>query len=369
MVLSKFAAVLHADRAIHGSSVKLDCLRSDCHQRKACNKIYMRWAFKIGRLEFIKLLGSADIVDMHRSEINEVKIFMPSLSDLDGDMEVLPVQLTGLQLDELGKAMLTSSGSLWARLILGGEGPSYHPVFANITTIGISTEISIRDIRKNRTIRRITNASDEWWTTATSWIEVFSGQDIKQLGPARALWRSGNRLQILPLTELERLESLFAVAKPDVSGIVNLKRLRASFAQASDGALPPDEWLFIRDARSLYGAGEYRRAVIDVGSAAEVAITTLIRDKLARRGMSQSDISTAIARAATKTLGGKRTFYESELQLGRLPPRFQSLVIDVRNDAVHLNREIRKVDAKRAIAAGERLVTRVSPLAAFIPSS
>lgn len=298
-----------------------------------------------------------------------VTIFMPNSATKDGDIEVLPVQLAGLQLDEFGRAIMTSSGMLWARLILGDEGPPYKPALANITTMGISTEISIRDIRKNRTIRRITRASDEWWTTVTSWIEVFSGQDIKQLGPARELWRSGNRLQILPLTEAETLESFYAVAKPDVSGIVNLKQLRASFAQAGDGALPPDEWLFIRDARSLYRAGEYRRAVIDVGNAAEVAITTLIRDKLARRGASQSEISNTIALAATKTLGGKRTFYESQLQLGMLPPRFQRLIIDTRNDAVHLNREIRKVDAQRAIAHAERLVKRVAPLAAFIPPS
>ncbi|WP_131811247.1 hypothetical protein [Mycobacterium kubicae] len=286
----------------------------------------------------------------------------------DGKLTIDAPELPGLQLDDLAK-VVTKVATTWARLINGIEGPPYEPALVNITQAGIIVEISIKDIQKNRTIQRVSKASDDWWTAVTSWIEVFSKQDIKQLGPARQLWRSGRRLQFFPLTEAERLESLFLAIKPDVSGVIDLKHLRASFAQAGEGVLPPDEWVFLRDARSLYFAGEYRRATIDVGSATEIALVTLIRKKLALKGMRQGDIAKEIARCETKTLGGKRTFYETTLGLGRLPQGFERFVLKARNDAVHMNRTITKVDARRAIAHAEQLVKRAAPLAAFIPSS
>ncbi len=39
---------------------------------------------------------------------------------------------------------------------------------------------------------------------------------------------------------------------------------------------PPAEWLLIRDSRSLMRAGQNRRAIIDAGTAAEIAMTALI---------------------------------------------------------------------------------------------
>jgi hypothetical protein len=52
---------------------------------------------------------------------------------------------------------------------------------------------------------------------------------------------------------------------------------------------PPAEWLFIRDARSLLSAGDFRRAVIDACTAAELSVTALIDRKFDQPGTSPAD--------------------------------------------------------------------------------
>jgi hypothetical protein len=42
---------------------------------------------------------------------------------------------------------------------------------------------------------------------------------------------------------------------------------------------PHAEWLVVSDARSLLGAGEYRRAVIDACAVADLSVTDLIDRK------------------------------------------------------------------------------------------
>ncbi len=58
---------------------------------------------------------------------------------------------------------------------------------------------------------------------------------------------------------------------------------------AANGTQPPDEWLFIRDARSFDNAKQYRRAVIDACTAAELSRTTLIDNKFAADDTSAKD--------------------------------------------------------------------------------
>jgi hypothetical protein len=292
---------------------------------------------------------------------------MPYLGTDDyGRITAVPPDLVGLQFDELWNSVLTRSGSMWAKLILGSDGPPYRPEIAMIGTLGVTTIIRANDVGTNQTIRKMTRRSDDWWTTVTSWIEVLSGQDIKQIGPARQLWHNGTRLQFVPLNEEERHESAMRAFKPDVTGIVNSEQLRASFFHAGNDELPPDEWLFLRDARSLYRAGEYRRALIDVGSAAEVALARIVERDLTKKRKSAAYIAGKLNSMDRLTLGQKTGFVEDQLKLKKLPRNFKSIVLDKRNDAVHL-RDTRKIDAKRAIAKTTKLVERATPLATLIP--
>lgn len=294
-----------------------------------------------------------------------VTLTMPVLSiDSDRNATVDPPNLAGLQFDELWNSILTQSGSMWAKFITRGD-PPYKPAIGSLTTIGVTATLS-DDTDVANILRKMASVSDEWWTTATSWIEVLSGQDIKQIGPARQLWHNGTRLQFFPLNEEERRESAIQAATPDVTGIVNSEQMRASFIHAGNNKLPPDEWLFLRDARSLCRAGEYRRALIDVGSAAEVALARIVQNELAKKGESPAHIAGKLIKMEHMTLGRKMGFVEGHLKLRKLPRNFESVVLDKRNDAVHL-RGTRKIDTERAIAKTRKLIERATPLASLIP--
>lgn len=80
--------------------------------------------------------------------------------------------------------------------------------------------------------------------------------------------------------------------------------LQACVTAAGDQA-PPAEWLFIRDARSLLGAGQNRRAMIDAGTAAEVAMTNLIDRYLAAEEIAEP-VRKALAKRYTALEGVQR---------------------------------------------------------------
>ncbi|TDY05203.1 hypothetical protein BCL50_3991 [Mycolicibacterium litorale] len=273
-----------------------------------------------------------------------------------------------LSSDDLYNALLMRGGSMWARFILGGDGPLYEPRIANVSMLGVKATLRAADVADYESLRKLERRADDWWAAVTSWIEVLSGQDIKQIGPARQLWHNGTHLQFFPLNEQERLESAISAATPDVSGVVSSDQLRASFLHAGNGQLPPDEWLFLRDARSLHRAGEYRRALIDVGSAAEVALARIVENELADRSESPAFIAGKLSAMESLTLGQKIGYVEGHLKLRKLPPSFESVVLNKRNDAVHL-RPTRKIDAERAIGKTTKLVERATPLASLLCAS
>lgn len=291
---------------------------------------------------------------------------MPALGIESGKMVVLAPDLAAPHTDQLWNAVLSHGGSMWAKFILGGDRPPYTPKIANVSMIGVNATVRSMDVETIAALRKLERRADGWWMAVESWVEVLSGQDIKRIGPAKQLWHNGTRLQFVPLNEEERLESALQAATPDVSGIANHGQMRASFIHAGNGQLPPDEWLFLRDARSLHRAGEYRRALIDVGSAAEVALARIVENELARKGMSADDIRSKFGNWDHKTLGQKARHVEDTLKLKKLPRDFKSVVVDRRNDAVHL-RPTRKIDAERAIAKATKLVERATPLASLIP--
>lgn len=292
---------------------------------------------------------------------HRVTVSMPVLETKDDKVEIAAPSMTGIRLDN---PIFESASLFWGRLF-----PLDKPVVARVGKLGITTEVRANDLLKSKTLREMVRASEQWWTAVSSWIEVLTGQQIKRIGPERR--SAGGRegpLSILP-TSTEETMTWFVreMMRPDVTGIAEPAQLHASFVLAGRGEMPPDDWLFIRDARSLFRAGEYRRAVMDVGSAAELAIMRLIENKLTKQGKSTVYIAKQVDKAAKCTLGGKKTLFETQLKLGKLPPNFQSIVIDKRNDAVHLKAEIRQIDAKRAIGKTHKLVEKAIPLSSLIP--
>jgi hypothetical protein len=65
---------------------------------------------------------------------------------------------------------------------------------------------------------------------------------------------------------------------------MNAGQFRRCVTVADQLGPPRTEWLLLRDASSLCAGHDYRRAVLDAGLAAELAVTQLISGHLADRG-------------------------------------------------------------------------------------
>ncbi len=81
---------------------------------------------------------------------------------------------------------------------------------------------------------------------------------------------------------------------------------------------PPAEWALIRDARLLLNAGHIRRAVLDAGTAAELAMTMLVDNYLDDANI-QGPLRKAIT-GAYNNLGSKNALLKL-LRSGLMPSK------------------------------------------------
>jgi hypothetical protein len=186
----------------------------------------------------------------------------------------------------------------WGRIVTWTENFEA-PKAANVRRFGISLAVDVDDDSVRDTGRRIAEAMSTWWAAVSAWIEVLHGQDLSRLGPVEpgikfsgtTLWSRLYSLQGHPVRDGAILpvgSSNFGVVWPNYTSIA-AQQLQRCIDQAQHHGSPPAEWLLIRDANSLYAGHDYRRAVLDAGLAAELAVTNLIRTHLAAAGHANID--------------------------------------------------------------------------------
>ena len=153
---------------------------------------------------------------------------------------------------------------------------------------------------------------------------------------------------------------------------LQLRDLQACVTATGNQDPPPDEWLFIRDARSLLSAGQSRRAVVDAGTAAELAMTTLIDKYLDDTHVTDAAVRTAFGRF--NNLVAKKEVLKL-LRPGLLPERTQPDLIDLRNTADHGRSkaghrwdEITFEQAQTAVDIATAIVESAYPLASLLPT-
>ena len=134
---------------------------------------------------------------------------------------------------------------------------------------------------------------EAWWSLVSTWISIFTKQDFVEIGKTRSGIRVGPIVTWNGDADGLRVNGSKETSIPNVNDkgveIVNHRTLLACTRLAANGTQPPDEWLFIRDARSLVNARQYRRAVIDAGTAAELAMTALIDPTLTGMNLLQRE--------------------------------------------------------------------------------
>ena len=166
--------------------------------------------------------------------------------------------------------------------ILADEPETKHAIVAQCV---VTTEVDAHD--EDSFFDSIAVVSEEvadWWSWIGDWITVATGQDLTGSGERpRDLLTNGGFHAWSGYSDGRRRTPIgwgrqFLAAPV---GVLEPAQLQLAMDLVADDQCPETEWLFIRDARSLMQAGDYRRAVIDAGSAAELALTKLLQTRLA----------------------------------------------------------------------------------------
>jgi hypothetical protein len=146
---------------------------------------------------------------------------------------------------------------------------------------------------------------------------------------------------------------------------LGLHDLQACVTATGNQELPPAEWLFIRDAGSLLNSGQNRRAVIDAGTAAELAITTLI-DKCLVTANTAESVRTALLERYT-ALGGRASLLR-RLRKELLSDHLQRDLIEPRNLATHGGHLLTDAQARTAVDRAVDIVEEAYPLDSLLPT-
>ncbi len=205
---------------------------------------------------------------------------------------------------------------------------------------------------------------DDWWELFRSWLEIITSLNVSKRqasGDIRSepiwIWDSSDFAT--------RHDASIARSWPihnQPGAPVDRTTLEACMRLAADGQPPPAMWLFIRDARALIDSGDYRRAVIDAVTAAELAMTEILDQDLATTG---SVLSNALL-DRSRTLEGRARLMK-ELGAGSVPETFKNDLQVPRNKAAHGGVPQTLADATKALAVATNLVEQAEPSLGLIP--
>lgn len=244
------------------------------------------------------------------------------------------------------------------------------PTAVSVVRFGMAFEAAGDDGQVREAARRLAETTPLWWNAVRAWIEVLYGQDLSRLGPVEpgvhftdtTLWTWVNSLHGgQPLRDAAVLpvgSSSIRLTWPNYSPIEG-EQLQLCINHAEQYGMPEAAWLFIRDAKSLCAGHAFRRALLDAGLAAELAVTQLITDRLASGGMSGGKIKKELN---SNSMLSRRCEYWTTTCGGSLPADYHPRLITRRNAATHAGREFSDSDVQDAIAVAAEIVGQAYPL-------
>jgi hypothetical protein len=257
----------------------------------------------------------------------------------------------------------------WGRVAIGGPDLSAPPKAVTVNRFRIATTTVGDDDHVRDVGRRLAEAMRKWWADVSAWIEILHGQDLSLLGPVEpGLQFSGATLSAR-LYSLQghpiRAGALLPVG-PASFGVVwprhmpiDAEQLQRCISHAEQHGPPSTEWSLVRDANSLCAGQDFRRAVLDAGLAAELAVTHLITGYLTTHGHTAESIESILDR---HMMLGKRCQYWITQCGGVLPADYWSRLIRPRNSATHTGRTPSEPEASEAIAVATKIVAQAFPV-------
>ena len=164
-----------------------------------------------------------------------------------------------------------------------GPGQSPIPLAAVVRQLRFVTEGAAGDSREFLSTReRIQRDQTDWWSCLATGFGVANSQDLIGLGRQRSFVHH----LLIWVAEPEDRQALefsafTSYGRPYCGEPLTKAQLEQCMALTGGGTRPPAAWLMLRDARSLFYSEDYRRAVLDAGTAAELALTAILDTYLA----------------------------------------------------------------------------------------
>ncbi|OXM19373.1 hypothetical protein CBI33_22755 [Rhodococcus erythropolis] len=176
-----------------------------------------------------------------------------------------------------------------------------------------------------------------WWDLTQSWVEIFTGQDLTPMAdPYERNRLRGPELWTGGFNEHEVRQSLAAdrpIEPPDPRQIqiLTASKLEYCLKLASTNVEPPIEWKLARSAQSMLTRRDFRRAILDAGTAAELAIGILLDRRL-------KDVEVNVGKlllARHRTLGQHIDLLKKLSGPNSLPDDIGNKLVNPRNLAAH----------------------------------
>jgi hypothetical protein len=250
----------------------------------------------------------------------------------------------------------------WGSIAGGGADT---PKYAHVLQCVVHSEVAATDDETFKAAA--TQFGDElsdWWALVCDWLDILALQDFAGLGRAqRSILDDSVQMWGGDSDGVRRAGVNYQVMTGGMNWVEVLDRQRLELAMdlAASNSSPHVEWLFLRDARSLLNAREYRRAVIDSCTAAELSVTALIDRKFDLAGTSQADRK----KQFSKHNGlAKLIELHNSFRTGKLPKRLYQEVGAPRNNAAHVGASSSEAEARAAISKSAEVVNMAYPLSA-----
>jgi hypothetical protein len=244
-----------------------------------------------------------------------------------------------------------------------GDPTSIHILQCAVhTAVTASDDDSFKDAAT-----RFGDELSDWWGLVCDWLDVLTLQDFAGLGRAQRsilddsvqMWSGGD-------DGIRRAGVNYQTMSGGMNWVevLDRQRFQAAMDLAASNSSPQIEWLFIRDARSLLNAHEYRRTVIDACTAAELSVTALIDRKFDLTGTGRADRDDKFS----KHHGLARLIeLHNSFRTGRLPKRLYQEVGAPRNRAAHAGASSTASEARAALIKAAEVVNLAYPLSAIAP--
>lgn len=233
-----------------------------------------------------------------------------------------------------------------------------------VQSIGFTFEVATGDPTERA--REIVPQLDAWWAKASSWLEIATGQILSKIGHT-AVEDWGQKTPVWSVEGDEHKHITWPhTATIEIGNsvrVVDKDNLAAALALVAIDKTPPLAWTLVRDARSLADAGQLRRAIVDLGSAAEIAVKALLDRQL------DLTVPPGIKKRLTggRTMLGQATEILEQAGFVGLPDDFRVNVIEIRNQVIHLaatssTDSVSYEEYKRALDATVTVVELAFPL-------